>query len=66
MPSGTVPMLNLVVCPLAACSSRSNAKVPHAMAWWAARPLAASARTSGANAGQHQAKSQQIKHQGLA
>jgi len=34
--------LNLAVCPSAACSPISGAKVPHAFAWWAARPAAAS------------------------
>ena len=60
MPSGAMPMLNLAVCPSAACSSPRSAKVPHAAAKWAARPSAVSARISGANARQRQAESQQI------
>ena len=63
MPSGAVPGLNLAVCPSAACSSVRGAKVPHATVRWAARPLAASARISGANARQRQAESEQIKQQ---
>jgi hypothetical protein len=59
-------MLNLAVCPPAACASLRGAKVPHAIAKWAVRPSAASARISGGNAQQRQAESQQIKHQGLA
>jgi hypothetical protein len=50
MPSGAMPMLNLAVCPSAACASSSGAKVPRAVAKWAARPSAASAPISGANA----------------
>jgi len=42
----------------------SSIKVPRAIAKWAARPLAASAQISGANACQRQAESQQIKQKG--
>jgi hypothetical protein len=66
MPSGAMPMLNLAVCPSAACASSSGTKVPRAIAKWAARPSAASARISGAHACQRQAESQQIEQQGLA
>ena len=55
LPSGAMPMLNLAVYPPAARSSPGGAKVPHATARWAARPLAVSARMSGAPAQKHQA-----------
>jgi len=41
---GAASLLSLAVCPAAACSSTSGAKVPHAFASWAARPAAASVR----------------------
>jgi len=40
---GVTRHLNLAVCPSAACSPNSGAKVPHAPALWAARPAAGSA-----------------------
>jgi hypothetical protein len=43
-PSGEGSPLNLAVCPPAACSPISSAKVPCALALWAARPAAASVR----------------------
>jgi hypothetical protein len=41
-PSGVSSQLNLAVCPTAACSPSIGAKVPSALALWAARPAAAS------------------------
>jgi hypothetical protein len=43
-PSGAGSVLNLAVCPSAACLPVSGAKVPSALALWAARPAAASFR----------------------
>jgi hypothetical protein len=43
-PSGAASQLNLAVCPSAACSPTSRAKVPHALARWAVRPAAARVR----------------------
>jgi len=40
MPAGAALMLNLAVCPAAACSPISGAKVPLAIAKLAARPSA--------------------------
>jgi hypothetical protein len=43
-PPGAGSPLNLAVCPSAACLPVSGAKVPSALALWAARPAAVSVR----------------------
>ena len=66
MRTSAVPWLNLAVCPSAACSPLSYAKVPHATAKWAARPPAVSAPKEQCLRLKASGRSQQIKQQGLA
>ncbi len=54
-------MLNLAVCPSAACSPISSAKAPHTIALLAARPPAASAEKPHGYGLKHRAESPEIK-----
>jgi hypothetical protein len=59
---GVSPSLNLAVCPSAACSPRSGAKVPHALASLAARPSAVSVSFVPWQATAHATRSRGIRH----